>query len=217
MKTAMNIVFMVVFIATAALIVWRWQVNGWSSLVWLMGIVLMSIIRGHYTRQTQDNAIDESHKTTLEQILLFGMMAAAFLPIVHLASGVFGFADYRLPDWAAGLGVVVLVSGLWLFRCSHADLGRNWSVTLELREDHGLITSGVYKHIRHPMYSALWLIALSQALLIHNWIAGPAMLLAFGAMYVLRVPREEAMMRERFGKKYDSYCKKTGRIWPRWS
>jgi protein-S-isoprenylcysteine O-methyltransferase Ste14 len=50
-----------------------------------------------------------------------------------------------------------LVIGLWLFYRSHADLGTNWSITLEIREQHRLITQGVYRRIRHPMYSALGL------------------------------------------------------------
>ena len=33
------------------------------------------------------------------------------------------------------------------------DLGTNWSITLEVREQHRLISHGVYRRIRHPMYS----------------------------------------------------------------
>jgi len=49
---------------------------------------------------------------------------------------------------------------------THKDLGRNWSVTLEVREQHALVTNGVYSRVRHPMYSAFWLWALAQALLL---------------------------------------------------
>ena len=37
-----------------------------------------------------------------------------------------------------------------------------------------LVTNGIYRRIRHPMYSAFWLWAIAQALLLPNWIAGPA-------------------------------------------
>jgi protein-S-isoprenylcysteine O-methyltransferase Ste14 len=50
--------------------------------------------------------------------------------------------------------------------------------TLEVREQHALVTTGVYSRVRHPMYSA-W--ALAQALLLPNWIAGPAGLIGFAA------------------------------------
>lgn len=63
-----------------------------------------------------------------------------------------------LSEWHHSIGgVVCLAVGLWLFYRSHADLSTNWSVTLELRENHQLITHGVYRSIRHPMYSAFLL------------------------------------------------------------
>jgi protein-S-isoprenylcysteine O-methyltransferase Ste14 len=78
------------------------------------------------------------------------------------------------------------VVGLWLFYRSHADLGTNWSITLEVREHHRLITQGVYYRIRHPMYSALVLYSLGLALVIPNWVAGPANLVAFSILFTLR-------------------------------
>ncbi len=50
-----------------------------------------------------------------------------------------------------------MVAALWLFWRSHADLGRNWSQAFELRKGHELITHGVYRVVRHPMYAAIWL------------------------------------------------------------
>ena len=104
---------------------------------------------------------------------------------------------------------------LWLFWRSHTDLGRNWSVSLEIREGHGLVTGGVYRRVRHPMYTSSWMGALAQAMMLENWLAGLAVLPAFAAMYFIRLPREEAMMRERFGAEYDDYMKRTGRLVPR--
>ena len=67
------------------------------------------------------------------------------------------------------------------------DLGGNWSATLEIRERHSLVTHGVYRRVRHPMYAAHWLWGIAQALLIQNWIAGVGGLLFFAPLYLLRV------------------------------
>ncbi|NOT29051.1 MAG: isoprenylcysteine carboxylmethyltransferase family protein [Planctomycetes bacterium] len=56
---------------------------------------------------------------------------------------------------------------------SHADLGTNWSITLEVREQHTLVTRGVYARVRHPMYTALLLYALGQWLVVPNWLVAP--------------------------------------------
>jgi protein-S-isoprenylcysteine O-methyltransferase Ste14 len=96
------------------------------------------------------------------------------LPLVLVATPLLAFADYDLPAWATVVGAAVQLPLLWLFWRSHTDLAGNWSPGLEVREEHGLVTHGIYTHIRHPMYAALWLWALSQPLLLYNWIAAPS-------------------------------------------
>lgn len=194
----------------------RWEANGWGSLVWLAALVFMAIIRAPYARRAAGEAISERQAVLTERVLLaLVMLGGSVLPLVHLATGALGFVDYALPDWAAFAGAGLLIPAFWLFWRSHADLDRNWSVTTELHESHKLVTSGVYKRIRHPMYAAIWLIFLAQSLLVQNWIAGPAGAFAFAVMYFIRIPYEEAMMRERFGDAYDEYSRRAGRLWPR--
>ena len=105
-------------------------------------------------------------------------------------------------------------ASLWLFYRSHSDLGTNWSVSLEIRKNHSLITKGIYTRIRHPMYLSLFLYALGQTCLLANWIAGPSCLFAFTAMYCFRINREEKMLLEIFGEDYKSYSLKTKRLVP---
>ena len=112
-----------------------------------------------------------------------------------------------------GLGGAVL-GGFPLFYKSHADLGEHWSITLEVREQHRLITQGVYRRIRHPMYSALVLYSLGHALVIPNWVAGPSNVVAFAILFALRVHAEEQMMSDAFGDEYATYAARTKRLIP---
>jgi protein-S-isoprenylcysteine O-methyltransferase Ste14 len=193
----------------------RWRENGWGALVWLAMFVAMTAIRLPHAMRNRSNRVVTARKGLDEGLLLAGMFATMMLlPLLHLATGVFAFADYHLPDWATAIGAIALVPMLWLFWRSHADLGRNWSPGLEVREDHDLVTGGVYARWRHPMYVAIWLAVLAQPLLIHNAIGGLLAVPAFAAMWWLRVPQEEAMLRERFGEAYAIYCARVGRLWP---
>jgi len=204
-----------VLVVLAAL---RWQANGWEAMVWLLCFVLQLVIRVPHTRRARGIAIADRRKDASEQLVLgFMFLAMMFLPLLHLSSGAFAFADYRLPVWAGIVGAVVQLPFLWLFWRSHADLGINWSPGLELREGHGLVTSGVYARIRHPMYAALFLSALAQPLLVQNWLAGVLAIPAAAALWFVRVPLEEKMMRDTFGSEYQTYCARTGRLLPKFT
>jgi len=76
--------------------------------------------------------------------------------------------------------------------------------------------TGVDELVRHPMRAAHLLWAVAQLLLLQNWIAGPAFLVASLPLYVVRIPREEEMMLEEFGEEYRRYAERTGRVVPRW-
>jgi protein-S-isoprenylcysteine O-methyltransferase Ste14 len=134
--------------------------------------------------------------------------------LVYLFTPLLGFADYRLPAFVSCLGAATMVIALWLFWRSHQDLGQNWSVSLELRERHELISRGVYRFVRHPMYASIWLWAVAQGMLLQNWFAGWSLLPVFAAMYFLRIPREEQLMCEAFGDEYRRYMRLTGRLFP---
>jgi protein-S-isoprenylcysteine O-methyltransferase Ste14 len=87
-------------------------------------------------------------------------------------------------------------------------------VSLEIRENHQLVSGGVYKLIRHPMYSSLFLYSASQAFLLPNWIIGPAGVITFTVLFLLRLRSEEQMMLDKFGPVYEAYRKQTKRIIP---
>lgn len=203
------------FAAIGAALLWRVGINGWGSIAWFVLTAIMAIIRAPHAKENAANRLKASRKDLVEQVSLAGMtLSMMVLPMLALLTGALRFADYSLPDWLTVFGVLAYIGALYLFWRSHVDLGRNWSVTLELREGHTLVSSGVYSKIRHPMYTAIWLFVLIQPLLLHNWIAGPAGIVFFAILYVLRVPREEAMMRDLFGQDYEDYAKRTKRIVP---
>lgn len=173
-------------------------------------------IRHVFMSRTQGERKTLSRMDGLERVLLAAMVPGIMvLPLLYLFTPWLGSADYQLPSSVRWLGIVTLLASLWLFRRSHVDLGRNWSVSLELREQHELVTTGIYRHVRHPMYASIWLWTVGQGLTLENWLAGWSVLPAFGLMYFLRLPREEAMMCEEFGETYQNYMRRTGRLVPR--
>ena len=189
--------------------------NPWiAKAVVLAATVVMMAIRAPHGRRSRSVKVAKSHKSPLETSLLVLAWVGFFVPLIWVASPAFSFAEYALRTGPFVAGVMCFVIGLWLFYRSHADLGTNWSITLEVREGHRLITQGVYRWVRHPMYSALALYAVGQALAIPNWVAGFSNVLAFAVLLALRVGAEERMMAEQFGAEYAAYSARTKRLVP---
>ena len=189
--------------------------NPWiAKAVVLVGALVMIAIRAPHGQRSRSVKVARSHKTPRETGLLVLAWVGFFVPLIWVASPAFSFAEYPLHTGPLVAGVICFVIGLWLFYRSHADLGTNWSITLEVREQHRLITRGVYHRIRHPMYSALVLYSVGQALVIPNWVAGPANLSAFAILLALRLRAEERMMADEFGPEYAEYSARTKRLVP---
>lgn len=201
------------------LVIWaasRWEINGWPSLVWLATMIMTALIRAPHETGYQKNEIVKSKRNALEIFLLVTMtLAALILPFFVLCSDWLRFADYQITmPSLVYIAAALQIPAVWLFWRSHADLGRNWSPTLELHQEQTLVTDGVYTKIRHPMYAAIWLMALGQPLLIPNWIGGFLVIPIFAWMYFTRIPKEEGMMLEKFPSQYEQYKSQTGRVLP---
>jgi len=190
------------------------RLHSWN-LVFLIGFIIYVFIRGVFKQRTKHTEKVIRNVTALEKILMAIVIPGALLlPMVYLFTPWLAFADYHLPPFAPWCGVLLMTLALWVFWRSHADLGLNWSVTLEVRRGHQLVKHGVYRSIRHPMYASIWLWCLAQGLILENWLAGWYALVAFALMYFLRTPREEQMMCDFFGDEYRNYMRETGRLVP---
>ena len=189
--------------------------NNVFKIVYFVEFLLISVVRSTHTAKYRTLKTILDRKTLLDVVLLGLAGICMLIPLVYVFSSVLDFADYALPNWVGWTGVVLFGLATWVLWRSHADLGRNWTPTLGIRDEHRLVTEGVYKYIRHPMYAAHWLWAIAQVLMLHNWIAGYSFLVIVVPHYLLRVNLEEQMMLGQFGEEYRAYMERTGRMIPR--
>jgi protein-S-isoprenylcysteine O-methyltransferase Ste14 len=190
-------------------------VNPWiAKAVILLATIVMVVIRAPHGQRSRAIPVAKSRKGTTETVLLTIAWVTFLLTLIWIVAPVFAFADYPLYPIPLVAGVLCLVLGLWLFHRSHVDLGTNWSITLEVRENHQLVTRGVYRWVRHPMYLALFIYSAGQALVLPNWLVGPCYGIAMVVLFAFRVGPEERMMLEAFGKDYQAYMATTKRLIP---
>jgi protein-S-isoprenylcysteine O-methyltransferase Ste14 len=177
-----------------------------------------TLLRAHYRRAAGRPWIAE-RPTGID-----GVMLALLIPYEVL-----GFALYLLapqwlapgalplPPWLRWTGVVPGLAALALFGWSHHSLGANFGRSLQIRDGHSLVTSGPYRWVRHPMYTAFYLLHAAVFLLSANAILGLTWVAGLTLVLAVRVRREERMMLRAFGPAYRRYMSRTGRFLPRLS
>ena len=186
-----------------------------GEIVWLIGVVAWFVIRYPFARRARRVRVVSESRSLSETVGLgSASIGLAILPGAYVATGIPKMADYSPSWWTVALGAIFFASALWVFRISHKALGRNWSITLEIRDQHRLVDSGPYAFIRHPMYTSFLLMGIGQALLLSNWIVGLAGLTGFAILFFMRVGSEERMMLANFGQQYRAYMDRTKRIIP---
>ena len=194
------------------------------DLAYLIGFVAASLIRAYWLKRTPHwwrsrEKVERDRELKQDRpLMLLTTLGMIVVPFLYLFTTRLDFADYTLPARASlvagSLGAALFLQALWLLWRSHADLAGSFSPGLSIRKGHRLVTEGVYENIRHPMYAAHLLWAVAQLLLLQNWVAGPAFLVASVPLYVARIPREEEMMLDQFGEEYRRYLERTGRVVP---
>lgn len=186
-----------------------------AKALWVLLAVGWYVIRIPHERRARKTPVRRSDRGPREWLLLGVSFAGlGLVPFLYVATGFPQAADYPFSPLQGWIGAAVAAAALAMFRLTHKALGRNWSVSLDLREAHKLVTHGVYARVRHPMYTAFWLWAAAQALLLPNWVAGLSGVAGFGTLYLFRVGREERLMLDAFGDEYRAYMGRTARLIP---
>ena len=186
-----------------------------GQIAWVLMVVGWYVIRFPFERRAKRARVSATRRGLAESLrMAISFTGLGVLPGLFVAAHFPRFATYEPIALQTGLGLLAALLALVLFRLTHKALGKMWSVSLDIRDKHKLVTSGIYRRVRHPMYTAFWTMALAQALLLPNWIAGLSGLVGFGTLFFLRVGPEEAMMEETFGEDYRDYKARTARIIP---
>jgi protein-S-isoprenylcysteine O-methyltransferase Ste14 len=112
------------------------------------------------------------------------------------------------------VGFVLVIAGWWVRIWSQRELGKFFTGEVAVQSDHRVVTSGLYQWVRHPAYTGGWLAAVGFGLTLSTWLGA----LVSGAMlawaYIVRVPREEALMQRELGETYRNYVSRTKRFIP---
>ena len=175
--------------------------------------------RGYYVKyhtKPEDATVKKREEGTVSKIAgLLGMLGFLSMIAYVVNPSWLAFASLSFPIWLRWTGVGIALVGFALLQWSQVTLGKSWSDTPRMMKEQTLITSGPYRTIRHPIYTAFILILGSTIFISANWLIG----LCWAGMTILevasRISFEESLLVEYFGDQYREYMKKTGRLLPK--
>ena len=111
-------------------------------------------------------------------------------------------------------GVVLIIMGMVIRIIGERQLKKQFSLFVKIRKDHNLITTGLYKYVRHPLYSAAILAAIGGIIAFNSWLGCIAVVFLMTPALVYRIKIEEEALIKKFGKQYSDYKKKVKMLVP---
>jgi protein-S-isoprenylcysteine O-methyltransferase Ste14 len=196
-----------------------------TEVVWLrlamlaIGLLFMPIGAYHRFRAHTGEPLDRWQEGSL---ILFGLrlsglvlFAAGFAWLINPAW--LAWSSLPLPPWLrwTGVGLAQAAGMLWTWAVHH--LGKNLTDTVVTRQNATLVTSGPYRWVRHPFYSALAMGLVAATLVTASALVGLLSFLAWFAFLVPRTHIEERNLITRFGEPYKAHMAGTGRYFPRFN
>lgn len=148
-------------------------------------------------------------------LVFIAVIGMGIIPLIYMTTGLLEPFIFRLDAEIRLIGAIVYTAGLILLFWVHHALGRNWSPLLEIGRQHMLVTGGPYRFVRHPLYLAFFILAIGQGIYTANWFVAAAGLICWSIFYFGRVGDEENLMIEFFGRRYQFYMERTGRLFPK--
>lgn len=155
-------------------------------------------IPGHYTN------LDRLRLDYLVRFLCFILWIQIVIPLLTISDNIQIIFMLKL------LGYLLILTGFWVSLTALKTLGNNWSGLSDYRikKNQQLVTTGVYKYVRHPIYLAAMLEVLGYELLVNSWLS----IIFIAIIYIIvtkHLIREEAQLEQKFGKQFIAYKQKT--------
>jgi len=125
--------------------------------------------------------------------------------------------DLRLLPETPGVlwaGVLVTALGVGIGVWARLSLGTNWSGMVTLKRDHELVRTGLYKRIRHPIYTGI-LAGFLGTELIKGQVRGLLGFLILWLSFYFKARREENFLRQEFGEGFEEHARHTGMFLPK--
>ena len=148
---------------------------------------IYSLIRIYFVAKRNKNnnkLIKSSKNNTIERIkVTIAGIGMIFIPLISVFTPYFDYFKIQIPTFLLNLTIILLILNIIYFYFIHKQLGENWSPILEIKEKQKLIKTGVYKYVRHPMYTQSWIWTFLQGIILSNYFVEICGIVCWGNLY----------------------------------
>ena len=186
-----------------------------AGLIFFTGFGISAYFRRKADKDTSETVSRKVDGTAMMTIIRIGGLALWLSPLVYLVNPQWmTWSKIGLPEWVrtlgVGTGVFSTIGIYWLF----SSIGSGITPTSATRTEHKLVTNGIYRYIRHPLYTFGSSMFISFGMMADNWFIAALGIFTFAIM-AIRTPQEEANLIKKFGDEYREYMERTGRYFPK--
>ena len=165
----------------------------------------------HGLRLAQQRATAaELAATVLQACGLIGVLVLAVLDTLSYLPG-----QLDLGSTGAITGVVVCAAAVAITMLSQYQMGDAWRIGVDASEKNPLVTDGMFKLSRNPIYSGMLLVGIGFVVLVPHILTACCALVSYVGFEIQVRKVEEPYLRRVHGETYEAYCRNVGRYLPR--
>jgi len=186
-----------------------------AAVILFTGMGISIYYRRKADRDTGEKISRKADGNVMMTFIRIGGLILWLSPFVYLVNPAWmAWSKVGLPDsirWAGvAIGILCVLGIYWLF----SSIGSGITPTSATRKEHKLVTNGIYRYVRHPLYTIGSAMFVAFGMMADSWFIAALGILTFILM-AIRTPKEEANLIEKFGDEYREYMKRTGRFLPK--
>lgn len=186
-----------------------WQVYAAFGFYFVFFLSTIARVRqhGNFSPRSKDAQVQSKWGKIAYPIQFLGLGGAHWLAVCDFS---------QHPQWVSGwtvLGLLIMFIALIVNRLAARELGRFWD-RLTIKDNHQLITTGIYSIIRHPIYTSYILLFFGYMVLFESLWAAVLLAAVCSVWFGTRIRIEESMLLSQFGDAYATYMRQTKRLFP---
>jgi protein-S-isoprenylcysteine O-methyltransferase Ste14 len=181
----------------------------YKILIIIAGSICMWLTQPAFTvKETSDQKSSDRFSVVLILCMSFVSVVAPVLDWAYFKTNHNDFDVFTL------IGILMIISGITFRALAVRYLGKYFTPTVQIKDDHRLVTTGPYSIVRHPSYTGAFLAIIAGGVVLESLTGFIISCMAMIIAYYVRIGIEEKELTAKFGDEYRQFTKRTKMIIP---